>query len=60
MELYNSEIITGYSKQDDNIWTVQFTLNKIPENDNIHFNVAKFKIIQIEDISGKLLRKASN
>lgn len=60
MELYNSEIITGYSKQCDNIWTVEFTLNKIPENYNIHFNVTKFKIIQIEDINGKLLRKASN
>ena len=58
MDSENSQTIyTGYSKQGNNVWTVEFTRTNPPENDNIHFGVARFKLIQIEDADEKLLRK---
>jgi hypothetical protein len=60
MESSDSQTYIGYSKQGDNVWTVEFNLTKPPENENIHFSVAKIKILQIEDSDGKLLRKVQN
>jgi hypothetical protein len=57
MESSNSQAYIGYSKQGNNVWTVGFNLIEPPENENIHFRVTKFKILQIEDADGKLLRK---
>jgi len=60
MESSDSQAYIGYSKQRNNVWTVEFNLTEPPENENIHFNVAKFKILQIENSDGKLLRKVQN
>jgi hypothetical protein len=57
MDSSDSQIYIGYSKRGNTVWTVEFNLTKPPENENIHFCVAKFKILQIEDADGKLLRK---
>ena len=57
MESSDSHTYIGYSKQGNNVWTVEFTLESPPENDNVHFCVPRFKILQIEDAEGKLLRK---
>ena len=57
MESNDSQIYIGYSRQGKYVWTVEFNMTEPPENENIHLNVARFKILQIEDVNGKILRK---
>ena len=53
----DSYTYVGFARHDKYIFTVEFNKKKPIENMNGHFEVKKFKILQIEDNSGNLFRK---
>jgi hypothetical protein len=53
----SSDIYTGYARKDGHIWTVEFPLEKPPENYNMTYSIKEFKLVALEDKSGKFVRK---
>jgi len=50
----------GYTYRDDKLWTVEIDTDEKIENTNMHIDIYKFKLLKIEDDTGKIYQKVPN